>query len=330
MSSQAARPASGDVPASGNVRATPAEVTVQVPAKVNLALCVGPRRADGYHDLATVFQAVSLYDRLRARPRADGRICAQMAGEGSEQLSCDQTNLVVRAAWLLRERYPGQTAGKGVDLAVDKQIPMAGGMAGGSADAAGTLLACNRLWGLNLPVGELAELGAELGSDVSFLLYGGNALGLGRGEQLTPLAASGRLEWVFATARRGLATPLVYRRFDEMADRGAIVPDAGLPDEVIEQLSCGIAERVAACLRNDLQAPALELYPELAQTLRAGATAGALATLVSGSGPTCAFLAADAAAADRLAAELPKHAPEVRDVRRAYGPVSGPSIVDRA
>lgn len=305
---------------------TDAAVVVRVPAKVNLALCVGPRRADGYHDLATVFQAVSLYDEITALARSDGQITVQMTGEGSEELPCDQTNLACKAALVLRE-WAGDATRHGVDLRIVKQIPMAGGMAGGSGDAAAVLLACNRLWGVGLPLEVLSELGAELGSDVSFLLYGGNALGLGRGERLTPQPVTGRLEWVFATAPRGLPTPLVYRHFDEMADRGAIVPDAELSPDALDDLCSGEAARVAARLRNDLQAPAVELYPQLADTLEAGLAAGALAGLVSGSGPTCAFLAADAASADVVASRMAATAGGVRDLRRAYGPVDGPRIV---
>lgn len=302
-----------------------AAVSVTVPAKVNLALCVGARREDGYHDLATVFQAVSLFDEIVALPRSDGQIVLQMSGEGSEELACDHTNLAYRAALLLRERAAGGRV-PGVDLRIVKQIPMAGGMAGGSGDAAATLLACNRLWDLGLPIDDLSRLGAELGSDVSFLLYGGNALGLGRGERLTPQTATGRLEWVFATAPRGLSTPLVYRQFDDMAARGAIRPNNELAAEALADLCSGDPERVAGRLRNDLQAAAVELYPQLAMTLDAGLRAGALAALVSGSGPTCAFLAADASSADDLADELFDKASEVQDVRRAYGPVAGPSV----
>ena len=299
------------------------DLVVEVPAKVNLALCVGPRRADGYHELATLFQAVSLYDEVALSARDDGQIRLAMTGEGSETLACDQTNLAMRAALLMRERAEAPP-GLGADIRIDKHVPMAGGMAGGSADAAAVLVGCNALWGLGLSPDQLAALGAELGSDVSFLVYGGNALGTGRGEKLAPQPAGGPLEWVFATAPRGLSTPLVYRTFDDMAAQGRIRPNVELPDEALRDLCSGEAQRVAPWLRNDLQAAALELYPELAATLEAGRPAGALAAIVSGSGPTCAFLATDAAAADRLAEQLPGLSSEVRDVRRAHGPVPGP------
>lgn len=300
---------------------SPSQVSVQVPGKINLALCVGPRRGDGYHRLSTLFQAVSLHDDLLASVRSDGQLTVAMTGEGSEQLPCDQTNLAVAAASLLRRRYASPT--HGVDLRIDKHVPMAGGMAGGSADAAATLLACNELWQLGLGRETLAEVAAELGSDVSFLLYGGNALGTGRGEQLVVQPASGQLEWVFAIAQHGLSTALVYQHFDLMAERGAINPSAEMPAGALDELCSGDPARVGAALRNDLQPAALELYPELRETLSAGLDAGASAALVCGSGPTCAFLAADPPTAAELAEQL-ADLPEVRAVRRAYGPVPGP------
>ena len=298
--------------------------SVRVPGKVNLALCVAPRRADGYHDLYTLFQAVSLHEEVTALARVDAEIRLQMTGEGSEDLPCDRTNLAVRAARLLRERNCRYDLG--VDLLVRKQVPMAGGMAGGSADAAGVLLACNQTWQLGLSRPELSGTAAELGSDVPFLLLGGNAVGTGRGERLRPMPAPGRLEWVFALAPRGLSTPLVYQRFDEMAERGTLVPNADLSLQSLDALCSGDAARVAPELRNDLQPAALELYPELATTLAAGLSAGALSAIVCGSGPTCAFLCADADQADRLAVEVAS-APEVRGTRRAHGPVPGPEVL---
>ncbi|MGI5951108.1 MAG: 4-(cytidine 5'-diphospho)-2-C-methyl-D-erythritol kinase [Brooklawnia sp.] len=297
--------------------------SVRVPGKINLALCVAPRRPDGYHELSTLFHAVSLYDEVSAEAGTDAQISLTMHGEGSEDLACDHSNLAVRAAELLRARYG--SPGLGVRLHIDKQIPMAGGMAGGSADAAGVLLACNDLWQLGCSLDELSDLAAELGSDVPFLLFGGNALGTGRGEQLVPQPTPGRLEWVFALAPRGLSTPLVYQRFDQMAERGAITPSAELGTEMRDGLVSGVPARVAPALRNDLQAPALELYPELADTLAAGLQAGALAAIVCGSGPTCAFLAADSVQADRLAAEL-AGCGQIRATRRAHGPVPGPVV----
>lgn len=294
-------------------------VRVRVPGKINLALAVGPRRADGYHGLTTVFHAVSLFETVTATGRDDAAISLVMSGHGSEQLPVDETNLAVRAAGLLRERYGAP--GLGVDLVIDKQIPMAGGMAGGSADAAGVLLACNQVWGLGLDTSTLVTLAAELGSDVAFLLTGGNALGTGRGEQLRQLPASGRLEWVVALADGGLSTPAVYRRFDELAEAGRQQPSATLPDEVIAELTSGVPERVAAALTNALQPAALDLRPELTETLAHVELPGVLGGVVCGSGPTIAFVCADAEAADRVAAQLAGQ-PQVRATARASGPVS--------
>lgn len=298
--------------------------SVRVPGKVNLALCVAPRRADGYHELVTVFQAVSLHEEITALARQDAEIGLQMTGEGSDELPCDQSNLAVRAARLLRERYSRPDLG--VDLRVRKQVPMAGGMAGGSADAAGVLLACSQAWQLGAGSSELSGIAAELGSDVPFLLFGGNAVGTGRGERLRAMPALGRLEWVFALAPRGLSTPSVYQRFDEMVERGVLVPNTELSKQSLDALCSGDAAQVAPELRNDLQPAALELYPELAATLEAGLFAGALAAVLCGSGPTCAFLCTDADQADRLAAALAT-APEVRGTRRAHGPVPGPEVL---
>lgn len=304
----------------------PASVHVRVPGKINLALRVAAQRPDGYHDLATVFQAVSLHEDVHATARSDGEITLLMSGEGSEDLPTDQTNLAVRAAHLLRELHGHP--GLGIVLRITKQIPMAGGMAGGSADAAGVLLAANHVWRLGLELDPLAEVAAQLGSDVAFLLYGGNALGQGRGERLTPLAADGRLEWVFALAPGGLSTPAVYRAFDELAAAGELVPSDEIPPGSLDELASGDPHRVAAELFNALQPAALALYPELADTLALGERPGVLASLVCGSGPTCAFLCADAAVADDFAGELAGR-PQIRAVRRAFGPVSGPRPAQR-
>ncbi|MFB9619755.1 4-(cytidine 5'-diphospho)-2-C-methyl-D-erythritol kinase [Brooklawnia cerclae] len=296
-------------------------IHVRVPAKINLALCVGSRRVDGFHDLSTVFHAVSLWDDVVAVGRRDGRITLTMSGEGSELLPCDETNLAVRAALLLREQ--AGEPGLGADLRIEKRVPLAGGMAGGSADAAGALVACARLWGLDVPPGELLALGAQLGSDVPFSLLGGNALGRGRGERLHPLAGAVPLHWVVAAAPDGLSTPAVYRRFDELTAHDGLVPDSGVPTDLIAALESGDPREVAPLLRNDLQAAAVDLHPGLAATLDAGLAVGALAGIVSGSGPTCVFLCADERHAGAVAGGL-SSARGVRAVQRVTGPVPGP------
>lgn len=296
-------------------------VRVRVPAKVNLALCVGPLAEDGYHPLGTVFHALSLFDEVVATPAGPGEMTLEVSGEGAGEVPTDDRNLALRAAHLLAERHG--TSDLGVHLSLRKTIPVAGGMAGGSADAAGALLACSVLWDLDTSPDDLHDLAAELGSDVPFGLVGGNALGRGRGDQLVPVLSRGTYHWVLATAHEGLSTPSVFRRFDELGAPG----DVSIPKAVTEALAKGDAVALGLALRNDLEVPALDLRPELAATLEAGREAGAIGAIVSGSGPTCAFLARDEAAAMDLAAQLAK-APTVRSVRRARGPVHGATLID--
>lgn len=272
-------------------------ITVRVPAKVNVQLAVGAARPDGFHDLANVFLAVSLYDEVTATA-ADG-LTVTCAGPDAGKVPLDRTNLAARAAEVLAER-----AGLSPDvhLHIEKRIPVAGGMAGGSADGAAALLACDALWGLKTPVAELLALCAELGSDVPFSLVGGAALGTGRGEILTPVAA-GAFHWVFAVADGGLSTPAVFREFDRLT-AGTEVPVPQASPALLAALASGDPDELAATLANGLQPAALSLRPSLADTLAAGAEAGALAGLVSGSGPTTAFLVRDAESALKVAAAL--------------------------
>ncbi|HYT09576.1 MAG TPA: 4-(cytidine 5'-diphospho)-2-C-methyl-D-erythritol kinase [Mycobacteriales bacterium] len=298
----------------------PEPVTVRVPAKVNLHLSVGPRREDDYHDLVTVFHAVSLHDQVTATPARD--LSLGVRGEGAGVLPLDGDNLVWRAAVLLAERAGVEPA---VRLDVVKGIPVAGGLAGGSADAAATLVACDSLWGTGMDRADLLELAAELGSDVAFALTGGTALGTGRGERLTPVLATGRWHWVFAVSGSGLPTPRVYGELDRLRVLGD-PPAAGEPDRLINALRTHDPTALGHLLANDLQAAAISLRPELRRTLRAGIDLGALGAVVSGSGPTCAFLARSREAAVRLAAAL-AGAGVCRTVRVAHGPVSGARVV---
>ncbi|WP_405980329.1 4-(cytidine 5'-diphospho)-2-C-methyl-D-erythritol kinase [Streptomyces sp. NBC_00158] len=276
-----------------------AGVTVRVPAKVNVQLAVGAARPDGFHDLANVFLAVSLFDEVTATP-ADA-LTVSCEGPDSDQVPLDRGNLAARAAELLAARAGIEPA---VHLHIAKNIPVAGGMAGGSADGAGALLACDLLWKLDTPREELLAICAELGSDVPFSLVGGAALGTGRGELLTPVDA-GRFHWVFAVAEGGLSTPAVFREFDRLT-AGTDVPAPEASPALLAALASGDADALAAVLpgSNGLQAAALSLRPGLADTLAAGAGAGALAGLVSGSGPTTAFLVRDAESAAKVAAAL--------------------------
>ncbi|GAA4567451.1 4-(cytidine 5'-diphospho)-2-C-methyl-D-erythritol kinase [Micromonospora coerulea] len=297
-------------------------VKVRVPAKVNLHLGVGPLRRDGYHELNTVYHAISIYDELTAR-RGD-TLTLTMEGEGAGELALDGSNLVIRAAHALAG-YAGVPPHARLHLR--KQIPLAGGLAGGSADAAAALVACDALWGTGLSRDELAGIAADLGSDVPFLIHGGTALGTGRGEAVSPvLARPTSWHWVVAVADAGLSTPAAYRELDRLRDAGTAGEPLGSTDALLAALRQRDPRVLAAALGNDLQAAALSMRPALADTLKAGEAAGALAGLVSGSGPTCVFLATDEAHAGRIAAEL--EAAEVcREARVAHGPVAGARIV---
>ena len=302
-----------------------AGVTVRAPAKVNLRLEVGAPQPDGYHPLATVFHAVSLFDEVTASPGSrDPGAQAEitLSGIGAGQVPLDRSNLAVRAALLLAD-VAGVT--EPVRLHVRKGIPVAGGMAGGSADAAAALLACDALWKTGLTRPELLDLAAELGSDVPFALLGGTAVGTGRGDRLSPALAVGEYHWVVAFAGAGLSTPAVYRELDRLR-AGRVLPEPRVPAEVMHALRLGDAEAVGALLANDLQPAALSLLPRLERTLAVGLEYGALGGLVSGSGPTVVFLARDGEHALDLSVALTASgaAPEVRRVR---GPVHGARIV---
>ncbi|KUM69639.1 4-(cytidine 5'-diphospho)-2-C-methyl-D-erythritol kinase [Streptomyces griseorubiginosus] len=295
-------------------------VTVRVPAKVNVQLAVGAARPDGFHDLANVFLAVGLHDEVTVTPAEELRVTCE--GPDAAQVPLDRTNLAARAAFALAGRYGIEP---GVHLHIAKDIPVAGGMAGGSADGAGALLACDALWGTGASREELLDICAELGSDVPFSLVGGAALGTGRGEKLRPLDVGGGFSWVFAMAERGLSTPAVFREFDRLT-AGLDVPEPVASEALLDALAKGDPEALAAAVSNDLQPAALSLFPELADTLAAGSAAGALAGLVSGSGPTTAFLARDAGAARKIADEL-RASGTCRAVRTASGPVPGATVI---
>jgi 4-diphosphocytidyl-2-C-methyl-D-erythritol kinase len=308
-------------------------VTARVPAKVNLQLSVGPLREDGYHDLVTVFHAVSLFDELTVT-QAD-RTTVAVSGEGGPAVPLGPANLAVRAAVALARATGrrGKGAG-GVRIEVRKRIPVAAGLAGGSADAAAALVACNELWRTGLSGTELAEIAAKIGSDVPFALTGGTAVGLGRGERLTTALVSGNYHWVLAFGASGLPTPDVYAACDRLrAARRAkdgqpsVVPGPALNTELMAALRSGDPAAVGPQLSNDLQPAALSLQPLLRQALQAGKEHGALGAIVSGSGPTCAFLARDADAARDLAVGV-TGAGVCRAVVQVSGPVPGASVVE--
>ena len=299
---------------------------MRAPAKLNLALCVGPLRADGFHELATVFQAVGLYDEVTVSHSDELTVSVQGPPElGSQDVPLDATNLAVRAV-ALAAASTGQDPRLSVRIA--KGIPVAGGCAGGSADAAAALVACDALWGTGLGKDELAGLAAQLGSDVPFALHGGTALGTGRGEQLTEVLEQGSWSWVLALSSGGLSTPAVYAECDRQreAEPGAPASD---PDAVLAALRSGDAVALGRALCNDLQPAALALRPTLRPVLDAAQGLGALGAIVSGSGPTVAVLARDDAHAAALAAALPEQG-SCMAVRCAPGPVGGARVVEAA
>lgn len=300
-------------------------VHTRAPGKINVFLKVGSLLDDGYHDVAIAYQAVSLYEDVRASHADDFSVSVSGTVELS-RVPTDGSNIAIKAARLLARRtgYRG-----GAHLEIEKHVPVTGGMGGGSADAAATLLACDALWGTGLPREDMLDLAAELGADVPFAFTGGTAIGTGRGDQLSPALAKGQFQWVLALADFGLSTPAVYQELDNHRDRHAqdIFPAQVAPSvdaNVLQALRAGDPHMLAECLYNDLQAPALHLEPSLAETLELGERNGALAGIVSGSGPTVAFLAADLDSALELQIAL---SAARLTVVRATGPVHGARIV---
>jgi len=287
-------------------------VTVRTPAKINLSLAVGPMRPDGYHPLATVYQAVGLYDHVTATPAADGEVGIEVSAERTDGLvrvhdvPTDERNLAVRAARLLA----GHTGSdKGVRLHVRKGIPVAGGLAGGSSDAAAALVACNELWSTGLDEPDLVRLAADLGSDVPFCVLGGTAVGRGRGELVSQVPAAGRFHWVLALDAAGMSTPAVYGELDRLRadrdyDEAAGLAGMDVPTPLLDALREGDRAALGKAMVNDLQAAALSVRPELGDVLRLAPTVEAEGVVVSGSGPSCVFLARDAGHAQQVCARL--------------------------
>jgi 4-diphosphocytidyl-2-C-methyl-D-erythritol kinase len=327
-------------------------VTARVPAKLNLQLAVGPRRPDGYHGLVTVFHAVSLFDEVTVEPAAGDADTVSVHGEGADEIPANGDNLALRAVAAIRDAaddYAGHAdralaadrfsaadfaakADAPVHVTIRKRIPVAGGLAGGSADAAAAIVACNELWGGTFTQQQLCETAAQVGSDVAFAVLGGTAVGRGRGELLTPalVKASTRYHWVLAFADGQLATPEVYATFDRLAQRAdGDPPEPELSAGLMTALRAGEPGRVGRALANDLQPAAISLYPALRKTLDAGREFGALGALVSGSGPTCFFLTASESRALDLAVAL-SGAGVCRSVARATGPAPGAMIVTGA
>ena len=295
-------------------------VEVQVPAKVNLQLSVGPKESDGFHEVVTVFQAISIFDNLKIARSEQFDITLE--GDFINGVPIDQNNLVSKAVEIMAERFE---IDKNLSIEINKSIPVAGGMAGGSADAAGTLLGIDQLFGLGLSKEELSEVARKLGSDVPFMLHGGTAVGRGRGDEITPALSRGNYHWVIAVSSNGLATPAVYGECDRLRT-GLDIKAPALNDELLQALLSGDANRVGKALNNDLQAAAISLRPALRLILDTGQEYGALGGIVSGSGPSVAFLVADEDHSLDLAVALTSSG-VVGSVARAQGPVSGAKII---
>jgi len=295
-------------------------VTVQVPAKVNLQLSVGPKESDGYHQVVTVFQAISLFDNIKIS-EAD-QFSIAVSGDYTNGIPLDQSNLVYKAIELMAEEFETD---KNLEVSIQKSIPIAGGMAGGSADAAAVLFGIDQLYRLGLSKDELSEIARKLGSDVPFMLHGGTAVGRGHGDEITPALSRGTYHWVIAVSSTGLATPAVYAECDRLRT-GLDIKAPTLNDELLQALLSGDATRVGKSLSNDLQAAACSIRPALRLILDTGQEYGALGGVVSGSGPSVAFLVADEDHSLDLAVALTSSG-VVGSVARAQGPVTGAKII---
>lgn len=298
-------------------------VHVRAPGKLNLYFEVGAAGDDGYHDVASVYQAVSLFEDLWAST-ADESSIAVTGDVDVSGVPLDERNLAMRAARLVADEV-GWSGG--IRLEIHKGVPVAGGMGGGSADAAAALVAVDELLGANLGAGRLHALAAELGADVPFALHGGTAVGTGRGDELAPALTRGRFDWVLVGSEDGLSTPAVYGELDRLRAQADISPDRAVPavePGVLRALRSGEPDELGAVIRNDLQSAAVTLRPDLADLLHLGGREGAVGGLVSGSGPTVAFLVSGAAHGRELAERLTAAGHPARAV---HGPVAGAHLV---
>ena len=304
---------------------SPLVTTVRAPAKINLHLGVGAPREDGMHPLHTVYQAVGLYDDVTIREAATWRLGVAVADYvAPDSVPQHGNNIVDRAADLLAARHGLERRG---DVVIDKSIPVAGGLAGGSADAAAALVALDRLWDVNTSDEDLLAIAAQLGSDVPFALVGGTALGTGRGEVVTPVTDENTWWWVLHLSPVGLSTPEVYRHFDRLFPNASPTPPPA--DALLAALAAQDPQALAATLHNDLQAPAFDLRPDLEKQIAFGEAEGALRGLVSGSGPTCVFLCESGDHARAVAGALASSSDAATPVVLvANGPVPGAHVVE--
>lgn len=297
---------------------------VRVPGKINLQLSVGPLQSDGYHGLATVFQAVSLYDEITiSRSDSEG---IRISSEGRHEfLPLNSENLAYKAAEIMMKEFELES---GLDLSIKKEIPIAGGMAGGSADAGATIVGIDYLFSLGLKRDAMEQIGARLGADVPFTISGGTAIGTGRGDQITPVLSRGSYNWVLALSSAGLSTPAVFKECDRLRE-GLEVSQPHISDKLMHALSSGDSKSLGAALVNDLQPAACSLKPALRLILDVGMDYGALGGLVSGSGPTVAFLAENEDHALDLVVALTSSG-VVGNVVRVSGPVPGARVIESA
>jgi 4-diphosphocytidyl-2-C-methyl-D-erythritol kinase len=299
-------------------------VIARVPAKVNLQLAVGPLGDDGFHEVTTVFQAISLFDDVTVETAAENNgISIQVTGQTSTGVPSDSSNLAVKAATLMIKNYDLPSD---INIKLKKEIPVAGGMAGGSADAAGVIVGLDSLFELGLSRDEMEMVGSKIGADVPFSICGGVAIGTGRGDQITPALFKGRYNWVLALSGQGLATPSVYAECDRLRE-GLSISTPVVSEQLMQALRAGDAKALGKSLSNDLQPAACSLRPALRLVLDVGLDYGALGGIVSGSGPTVAFLVTDDEHAMDLTVALSSSG-VVSSVVRASGAVAGARIIE--
>ena len=299
-------------------------VTARVPAKVNLQLSVGPLGADGFHEVTTVFQAISLFDDVTVATADKGAgIKISITGQTSGGVPADNSNLAVKAAQVMIKNYD---LPEDLVIKLKKEIPVAGGMAGGSADAAGVIVGLDSLFELGLSRDVMESVGSKIGSDVPFSICGGVAIGTGRGDQITPALAKGSYNWVLALSGQGLATPSVYQECDRLREGLSIAPPV-VSEPLMQALRAGDAKALGKALTNELQPAACSLRPALRLVLDVGVDYGALGGIVSGSGPTVAFLVSDDEHAMDLTVALSSSG-VVSSVVRASGPTNGARIIE--
>jgi 4-diphosphocytidyl-2-C-methyl-D-erythritol kinase len=295
------------------------QVAVRVPGKINLQLSVGPLQRDGYHELATVFQSVSLFDEITVSQIESG---IEITSDSKSNIPLDKENLAFRAAEIMRKKFDIES---GLAIKIKKEIPVAGGMAGGSADAGGTIVAIDSLFSLGLKRDEMERISAALGADVPFTIAGGTAIGTGRGDQIAPVLSRGSYNWVLALSTSGLSTPSVYKECDRLRE-GLDISKPFVSDSLLQALSHGDAKALGKALSNDLQPAACSLKPALRLILDVGLDYGALGGIVSGSGPTVAFLAENEDHALDLVVALTSSG-VVGNVIRVAGPVPGARVI---